>query len=65
MVLEAAPRGGEGTGTSTQFTAELKRTLELALRESIHLRSSTIDPDHLLIGLIRNPKAQAPGFWPA
>ncbi len=53
-VLELAPVGAEDAGQSPQFTAELKKTLELALRESLHLRSSSISNDHLLIGLLRN-----------
>ncbi len=54
MVLEITPMGEEGGDRASQFTAELKRALELALRESIHLGSSSVDPDHLLIGLLRN-----------
>lgn len=35
------------------FTADAKKTLELALREAIRLRESAIDSRHLLLGLLR------------
>lgn len=53
-VLEVTPVGQESANESTHFTAELKKTLELSLRESLHLRSSSIGTNHLLIGLLRN-----------
>ena len=52
MTPKSLRRGEEGQDQSPQFTDELKKTLELALRESLHLRSPYIDNDHLLIGLL-------------
>jgi len=43
----SAPRG------HIPFTRRSKTTLELALRETVHLRSSSIGAEHLLLGLIR------------
>lgn len=36
------------------FTADAKKTLELALREAIRLHENRIDTRHLLLGLLRN-----------
>jgi ATP-dependent Clp protease ATP-binding subunit ClpA len=44
------------------FTPDAKKGLELALREAIRLKSSTIDGGHLLLGILRdtrNPAARA------
>jgi ATP-dependent Clp protease ATP-binding subunit ClpC len=49
---------GEGEADETgqiPFTAEAKRPLELALREAMNLRVTFITPEHILLGLLRDP----------
>lgn len=42
------------------FTASAKKTMELALRESVDLRSKQIRDGHLLLGLIREGQSLGP-----
>lgn len=44
---QSAPRG------HIPFTRRSKITLELAVREAVHMRSSSIGAEHLLLGVIR------------
>jgi ATP-dependent Clp protease ATP-binding subunit ClpA len=44
---QSAPRG------HIPFTRRSKTTLELAVREAVHLKSSSIGAEHLLLGVIR------------
>ncbi len=53
----ARPRRTSPTG-HIPFTADAKKALELALREAIRLKEKTIDPRHLLLGILR---AESPG----
>jgi hypothetical protein len=42
-----------------RFNRETKKTLELALREALHLGHNYIGTEHLLLGLLRNDKEPA------
>jgi len=53
-VLEITPMGEEDTTGASPLTADLKKTLELALRETLHLGQTSIGTEHLLLGLLRN-----------
>jgi ATP-dependent Clp protease ATP-binding subunit ClpA len=50
--------GGCRTG-HIPFTPDSKKTLELALREAIALQHKEIRPEHILLGLTRQPKSSA------
>ncbi|MGH3932789.1 MAG: Clp protease N-terminal domain-containing protein, partial [Pseudonocardiaceae bacterium] len=61
ITLDAARAGLEelvGCGHDTPsghipFAPRAKKVLELALRESLHLRHNYIGPEHILLGLLR------------
>ena len=59
------------TGSGTPLTPRAKRTLELALRESLRMRQRHIGPEHLLLGLLAEDGGMAAkilvdrGFRPA
>jgi ATP-dependent Clp protease ATP-binding subunit ClpA len=58
--LERSTSGGRGVGVShIPFTARSKKTLELALREAIHLGHRSIGTEHLLLGLERDETCSA------
>jgi ATP-dependent Clp protease ATP-binding subunit ClpA len=53
---------GHGSGSSSAhipFTPRAKKTLELALRESLQLRCDYIGTEHILLGLIREGEGPA------
>jgi ATP-dependent Clp protease ATP-binding subunit ClpA len=52
-VSRRAPKG------HIPFTSEAKKALELALREAVRLRSSTIHGGHLLLGILRTSGSPA------
>lgn len=57
-----AARHRRSPGSHIPFTPDAKKSLELALRETLRLKSSTIDGGHLLLGILRdarNPAARA------
>ena len=56
--LDAPPPCG-GTGSRPRFGPRAKKVLELALRESIALRSDCIDDGHVLLGLLREGQGVA------
>lgn len=45
--------GSGGSGGRVSFTGRAKKTMELSLREALALKSRTIEPGHILLGLIR------------
>lgn len=53
----ARPRRSSPKG-HVPFTADAKKALELSLREAIRLKQKSIDPRHLLLGILR---AESPG----
>lgn len=57
----AAPPAASSTTAEAHipFTPEAKRTLELALRESLHLGHDFIGTEHILLGLAREPDCRA------
>ncbi|MGW0436275.1 Clp protease N-terminal domain-containing protein [Micromonospora sp. NPDC003197] len=46
--------GSGSVGRSPGFSPRAKKTLELALREAIHLRHRHIGTEHILLGLLRD-----------
>jgi ATP-dependent Clp protease ATP-binding subunit ClpA len=55
----ALESGGRRTSGHIPFTPEAKKALELALRESISLGDKHIGGEHVLLGLLRDEKAEA------
>jgi hypothetical protein len=49
---------GEMTSGHIPFTAQAKRTLELALREALALGHDYIGTEHILLGLVRDPSSR-------
>jgi ATP-dependent Clp protease ATP-binding subunit ClpA len=45
--------GPEPTGSRTPFTARAKKTLGLSVREARQLGSGSLEPEHILLGLVR------------
>jgi ATP-dependent Clp protease ATP-binding subunit ClpA len=45
--------GPEPTGSRTPFTARAKKALALSVREARQLGSGTLEPEHILLGLVR------------
>jgi len=52
-VADLAPPGEHGPVGHIPFTSEAKRVLEASLREALDLRTSSIDTQHLLLGITR------------
>ncbi|MGZ4131554.1 MAG: Clp protease N-terminal domain-containing protein [Actinomycetota bacterium] len=46
-------------GGHISFTPGSKKTLELAVREAVHLGSSSIGTEHILLGLVRDDRCAA------
>lgn len=46
-------QAGKGAKKGIPFSADAKKTLELALREALALKSKTIEAGHILLGLLR------------
>jgi ATP-dependent Clp protease ATP-binding subunit ClpA len=55
---DALERAGRKPAGHIPFSADAKKSLELALREAIRLRQKSIHSGHLLLGILR---AQSPG----
>ena len=53
----ALDRAGRVPGGHIPFTPDAKKALELALREAIRLKQKSIDPGHLLLGILRGPSS--------
>jgi hypothetical protein len=56
-LLQRLPSGA--TPRVVRFSRASKKTLELALREALHLGHNYIGTEHLLLGLLRNDKEEA------
>jgi ATP-dependent Clp protease ATP-binding subunit ClpA len=52
-------RGDEVTAGEIPFTPRVKKVLELALREALHLGHNYIGPEHILLGLVREGEGVA------
>src|SRR5436190_8654155 len=54
-VVECVGLGDEDppAGDSIPFTPRSKKVLELSLREALSVRSRTIEPEHVLLGILR------------
>src|SRR5215472_5042447 len=60
-VEEIVGRGQAAASGSMPFTPQAKKTLQLALREAMHLGHSYVGTEHILLGLVRlddGPAAQ-------
>jgi hypothetical protein len=56
--LESAVGASETPSTGhIPFSADAKKTLELALREAIRARDKSIRSQHILLGMLRDPKS--------
>ncbi len=53
QVEEAVGHGLQPAGGQLLFTPRAKKVLELALREALQLGHNTVEPEHVLLGLIR------------
>ncbi len=58
-VLELLGPGGEKASGRIRFSRAARKTLELALREALHLGHNYIGTEHLLLGLLREEKDPA------
>lgn len=55
----SAGRRSHRAGGHIPFTPGSKKTLELALREAVHLGSSSIGTEHILLALVRDDRSAA------
>ena len=55
----AVPPVGAAVGSQAPFTPRAKKVLELSLRESMRLKQRTIEPGHILLGLLREGEGVA------
>jgi ATP-dependent Clp protease ATP-binding subunit ClpA len=51
-VEQATGRGEESSGAELPFTADAKKAFELALRESLRLGHDSLEPEHILMGVL-------------
>ena len=58
-IERAVPPTEAEVGKHVPFTPRAKKVLELSLRESMRLRQRTIEPGHVLLGLIREGQGVA------
>ncbi|MGC5167099.1 Clp protease N-terminal domain-containing protein [Luteimicrobium sp. DT211] len=54
-----AAEGRRGHSRRPRFSADAKKTLELALREAVRLHDRRITSAHLLLGVLRDPSSPA------
>jgi ATP-dependent Clp protease ATP-binding subunit ClpC len=54
-VEQAVPAGEQGLAKHIPFTPGAKKTLELSLQAALDLGHHNIGPEHILLGLIRDP----------
>jgi ATP-dependent Clp protease ATP-binding subunit ClpC len=59
QVVSIVPRGQEPLSGHIPFTPRAKKILELSLRESLDLGHSSIGPEHILLGLVREGQGVA------
>jgi hypothetical protein len=50
------PARGEVPADHIPFTADSKKVLELSLREALRMKAGMIGPEHILLGILRDPK---------
>lgn len=63
-VVRAIGEGDEAVLGQVPFTPRAKKTLELALRESLALGNDYIGPEHILVGLLRAEGVEGRPFDP-
>jgi ATP-dependent Clp protease ATP-binding subunit ClpA len=61
-VVEAVPPGDHLTNGQIPFAPRAKRVLEIALRESLSLGSTSVEPEHILLALVRENESVAAGI---
>jgi ATP-dependent Clp protease ATP-binding subunit ClpC len=59
QVVSIVPRGQEPLSGHIPFTPRAKKILELSLRESLDLGQSSIGPEHILLGIVREGQGVA------
>jgi ATP-dependent Clp protease ATP-binding subunit ClpC len=59
QVVLIVPRGQEPPSGHIPFTPRAKKILELSLRESLDLGQSSIGPEHILLGIVREGQGVA------
>jgi ATP-dependent Clp protease ATP-binding subunit ClpC len=59
QVVSIVPRGQEPLSGHIPFTPRAKKILELSLRESLDLGRSSIGPEHILLGIVREGQGVA------
>jgi ATP-dependent Clp protease ATP-binding subunit ClpC len=59
QVVLIVPRGQEPLSGHIPFTPRAKKILELSLRESLDLGQSSIGPEHILLGIVREGQGVA------
>ncbi len=58
-VIDKVGRGNSATEGHIPFTPRAKKTLEYSLREALTLGQQHIQPDHILLGLIKEENSEA------
>jgi ATP-dependent Clp protease ATP-binding subunit ClpA len=56
-VVEVVPPGDPPTVGRIPFAPRVKRVLEIALRESLRLESTSVEPEHILLALVRETES--------
>jgi ATP-dependent Clp protease ATP-binding subunit ClpC len=59
QVVSIVPRGQEPLSGHIPFTPRAKKILELSLREALDLGHSSIGPEHILLGVVREGQGVA------
>jgi ATP-dependent Clp protease ATP-binding subunit ClpC len=59
QVVSIVPRGREPLSGHIPFTPRAKKILELSLREALDLGHSSIGPEHILLGIVREGQGVA------
>jgi ATP-dependent Clp protease ATP-binding subunit ClpC len=59
QVVSIVPRGQEPLSGHIPFTPRAKKILELSLREALDLGHSSIGPEHILLGIVREGQGVA------
>ena len=59
QVVAIVPRGQEPLSGHIPFTPRAKKILELSLREALDLGHSSIGPEHILLGIVREGQGVA------
>lgn len=56
IIAALGPARGEVPEDHIPFTADSKKVLELSLREALRAKARMIRPEHILLGILRDPK---------